>query len=754
MLARVIRNASAIMLSLGVLAAASPAAFSQQLAPASLVKVGSGSSIVSEPTTGGGEARAFRSKAQDEFSLHVVPTAIPPLIDGSLDDLCWRSAPVISAFTQVEPTEGAAPTERTEVRVLYDRDFLYFAIRCADARPDAIRGTQMQHDADLQSDDSVALILDTFGSRRSGYFFQTNPAGAKQEGLVEADGSINTNWDTIWSCRSRRDKDGWTTEIAIPFRSLSFDPASSAWGFNVERIIRHKQEIVRWAFPSRNKSISSLADVGALRDLSGIQSGIGLEVRPFLAARYRDQREGRDRQEFELKPGLDAFFRITPLVTAGLTLNTDFAETEVDARQVNLTRFPLYFPEKRGFFLEDANLFAFNASNGPRAFYSRRIGLSPNGEAVDILAGGKLAGRTGNLEFGLLDVELDESRTTPAANLAAARLSYRVLEESSVGAIFTHGSPSGTNDNWLAGGDLNYRNSHLFGNNVLTAQTWLLKSDGRGIDTRQMAFGGSLAYPNEPLWIAAEASQIDPDFNPGLGFVSRRGIRDYTAYARYRWRPGGYFRSVDFDFAPHLITNLRDEIETESWSAPSITLLNQRGDQLYAGFVSNRENLSEKFEIQPGVVIPRDDYRFNRAFLAVSTTSARPISAYGSVDAGEFYHGSSQKYGGGIECRASPRIFLSVQSELDHVDLPVGGFDVVVSSARLNLTLSPEVSWNTLVQHDNVSGELGLYSRLKWTVRPGSDIYLVFKNGFDAEDGRFRAKGTEISTKVSYTCRF
>jgi len=690
----------------------------------------------------------------NNFALRLIPTALPPVIDGALDDSCWRGAPEISDFTQVEPHEGAKPSERTEVRVLYDENNLYIAIRCHQREAHLVRGTQMQPDANLDSDDSIALIFDTFGRKRSGYLFRTNPAGAKQEGLISANGSVNTNWDTLWHSRSRLNAAGWSAEMAIPFHSLSFDPTSTVWGFNVERVIRDKQETVRWAFPFRNKSISSLADVGRLQGLSGLRQGLGLEVKPSLTARYLHDRFGRGHDDFDFRPSLDVFYHITSSMTAALTLNTDFGETDVDARQVNLTRFPLFFPEKRSFFLEDANLFGFSTYNGPRAFYSRRIGLSPGGEPLDILAGVKLSGRVGNLELGLLDVQVDEFANIDSTNLAVARLSYRIFEESSIGGIFTHGSPTGTGDNWVVGGDLNYRNSHVVGNNLMTAQTWFLKSDDVRRDGNQLAFGGSFAYPNEPFWLEAGVSQIGEDFNPGLGFVSRRGIRDYSAYTRYRWRPEGYIRTVDLEFSPRVVTNLNDEIETEYWTAPSLNILNQRGDSLAAGFVSEREVLADSFEIQPGVVIETGDYRFQRGYVVLSSTTARPLSVYGSLDAGEFYDGSSERYSAGMEWRVSPFIFVSAQSSLEAVDLPGGNFEVVVSSLRLNLTFNPDLSWNTLLQHDNVSDDLGVFSRIRWTFSPGNDVYLVFKLGFDAENLRFRSTSSEIISKIGMTFRF
>ncbi len=685
--------------------------------------------------------------------VQTLPTSIPPVIDGQLDDVCWTNAPTIDQFTQVEPREGAAPSERTELRLLHDRDYLYISVRCFDREPRKIVAKQMQRDANMDSDDTIALAFDTFGRKRTGYLFKVTPSGAIQDALLEADGAQNLEWDTVWKGRSRIDETGWTAEIAIPFRSLAFDPQRDVWGFNVERIIRRRQETVRWSAPFQNKSVTSLADLGGLRDLSGMRKGLGLEFKPFLVTRFGDNSTGK-KEGLDFEPGFDLFYSITPSLTAALTVNTDFAEAEVDKRQVNLTRFPLFFPEKRDFFLQDANLFSFGAYKGPLAFHSRRIGLGPAGETVDLLAGGKLTGRVGNLDIGLLDVQVDETDGLPSKNLAVGRASYRVLEESSVGGIFTYGDPDSGGDNALFGTDATYLNSHVFGNQVFKAQSWLMKGDASGVDGRQMAFGGSLRYPNEPLAAEIFASQIDADFNPALGFVPRRGIRQYGGKLGHRWRPGGYIRSVGLQVEPYYVTNLEGVIETESVTLPGLDLLNEAGDSLNLGFTTNRENFREGFEINPGVFVPGGDYRFNRGFALLSSTPARPLSAFGSVGVGEFYDGNSREYGAGIEWRVNEHTYLATEWSLSQIELPAGSFDVVVGLARVNFAFTPDLSWNTVAQYDNVSETMGVNTRLKWIVQPGSQIFLVFNYGFDAEDGRFQTLSTDITTKVVWTFRF
>ena len=685
-------------------------------------------------------------------SLRMIPTTVPPKIDGKLDDPCWQNAPTISEFTQVEPRAGAAPTERTEVRLTYDPDYLYIAVRCFDREPGKIVAKQMQREADLESDDTIALTFDTFAGKRTGYLFVVTPAGATEDALLEADGKPKSEWDTIWDARTRIDELGWTAEIAIPFKSISFDPGGSVWGFNVERVIRRKQEIVRWASPDLNKNVTSVADLGQLRDMSGMRQGLGIEFKPFFVAHHSDG-AGHD-SDFDFDPGFDLFYSITPSLTASLTLNTDFAEADVDKRQVNLTRFPLFFPEKRDFFLQDENLFGFGAYNGPLPFHSRRIGLGPAGETVDLLGGGKITGRIGDLDVGLLDVQVGDTEGVPSKNLGIGRASYRVGEESSVGGIFTYGDPTGPGDNWLAGADVNFRDSHFVGNNRLLAQGWALKTETGGDDDRQMAFGASVRYPNEPFAAEVFTSQIDDDFNPALGFVRRTGIRQYGGEVGYRWRPGGHIRSIGLQVQPYYITNLDNEIETMAWTLPGFDIVNEAGDSLNVGFTLNRENFLEDFEIQPDVVIPGGDYRFNRAYALLTSTLARPVSAFASVDIGGFYGGTSREFGGGLEWRMNSHVYLATQGTLSQVDLPEGAFDVVVGSVRANFTFTPNLSWNTVVQYDNVSETAGVNSRFKWTFRPGSDIFLVFNYGFDVEDGRFQTLSNDITTKLVWTFRF
>ena len=430
-------------------------------------------------------------------SLEVRPTATPPVIDGVLNDPAWRDAAHSEAFRQVYPGENTDPSERTELWITYDADNFYVAVRCHDsAGPAGIRAYSMQHDQDNGSDDIVRLVLDTFHRQSDGYYFALTAAGGKHDGLVQNKEEPNDQWDGLWTGRVSRDAGGWSAEFAIPAKSIAFDPANGTWGFNLARAIRRKQEIVRWAGLIRAKSETALSEAGELRGITGLRQGRGLEFRPFASATARSNPLPGEKS-FEFKPGLDFVWHVSPSLAATVTLNTDFADAEVDQRQVNLSRFPLFFPEKRSFFTQDASLFTFGGiQNDPLPFFSRRIGLADDGTKVDILGGAKLTGRAGPWTIGVLDVQTGEHAGVPGQNLFVGRLARQVLAESSVGLIATHGDPTGAGNNTLLGADFNYANSHLAGGKSLTVRTGLQLTDSARAGGTGTAATVAVNYPN------------------------------------------------------------------------------------------------------------------------------------------------------------------------------------------------------------------------------------------------------------------
>ncbi len=387
-----------------------------------------------------GEAPAQESLPDGarEKTVRIVQTASPPVIDGVLDEAAWQLAVPIDDLHEIQPTEYAPASERTVVYLLYDKDAIYIGARLYDRNANEIVARILRQGEEVFGDDWFSVLLDPFHDRRSGYRFMTNPNGLRQEGIFQNISEEQWDWEGIWHTASTIDEQGWVTEIAIPFKTLSFNPDNDTWGINFRRAIARRDERTGWVSRNRNSDPSTS---GMVVGLAGLEQGLGLDVVPSLSVSERRPFDGTA-STTDTDPSLDVFYKLSPSLTAALTINTDFSATEVDDRQVNLTRFGLFFPEKRDFFLQDADIFEFGGleQNG-RPFFSRRIGLSDSGEPIDLEVGGKVTGRIGRWNIGTLSVRQDELETLPADNATVARASANLLEESNIGMIVTEGNP-------------------------------------------------------------------------------------------------------------------------------------------------------------------------------------------------------------------------------------------------------------------------------------------------------------------------
>lgn len=354
------------------------------------------------------------------------------VLDGVLDEPVWARATSAGEFVQQDPVLGATPTERTEVRIAFNRTHLYMGVICFDSEPDKLAGNTSKRDEFLSADDRFMWTMDTFLNQQTGYFFEMNPAGLMADALMGPGGSNNREWDGIWNARVRQSEIGWVIEIDIPFRTLAFDPNAPAWGINFQRTVRRKSEELLWTGYQRNQGLRRMANAGLLVGLSDVSAGRGFEVKPYLAG-YLDTPGGGGPRKTEADIGLDAAYNITPSLRAVGTVNTDFAETEVDQRRVNLTRFPLFFPEKRTFFLDGSTFYDFPNN----VFFSRRIGLV-EGNPQRILGGGKLTGQVGSNDLGALYVRTAEDEGALGEDFLVGRWRRRVLQQSYFGAIYTN----------------------------------------------------------------------------------------------------------------------------------------------------------------------------------------------------------------------------------------------------------------------------------------------------------------------------
>ncbi len=678
-----------------------------------------------------------------------------PVIDGVINPDEWAGAATITDFTQVDPIEGGEPSERTIAYVAFDSDRLFVAIRAEDSDASGIRATQMKRDGDFAFDDVLSISIDPFFNSRDGYLFEMTPPGAKRDALLENNRNRRFDWDGIWRGRTSMDAGGWSAEFSIPYKTIGFNPNSDRWGLNIERRIRRKQETIRWAGPQRTRGLASVSSAGIIEGLEDLEKGIGLDIKPFITFKYADRDGDRPDTDFEVEGGVDLFYKITPDLTFAVTVNTDFAETEVDERRVNLTRFSLFFPEKRDFFLQDAGLFEFGGiRRNPLPYFSRRIGIGPDGKPIDIIAGLKLTGRIGDLNVGLLNVQLDEGPDgLDAKNVTVGRFSYNVLEESQIGIITTIGDPQTNGDNFLIGTDFNYRNSTDFGDDVLTANAFFMHTETSGVSGPQNAFGGRVRMASDNVeWFAA-FTQIDDTFNPALGFSNRRGIREYIANARKRWRPTGWIDRVDIRGSTDFITDTAGNLETYELEA-RFEMENRAGDEMSLEVTNNFEDLDEDFEIQPGVVIPDDDYTFTRGRFAAFSSSSRPLRVGGSVEFGEFFDGDRLDLVGEFEWRPNRFFAIDAEYEENHVDLPDGDFVVRIARSGVDINFTPFVSWDSTIQWDNISELLGINSRVKWIIDPGQEVFFVVNQGFTTEGSEFESLATEVTLKVGLTIRF
>ena len=695
------------------------------------------------------------------------------VVDGSLDEAAWRQAPTIGDLVQRIPVAGAAPTERTEVRLLYDEDNLYIGVICHDAEPDRVLASQMARDASLNADDRLAIVLDTFRDQSNAFHFATNPAGAMVDGLVFANGETNDDWDGIWIVRTARTGAGWSAEFAIPFKTLSFPAGETAWGFNISRTIQRKLEENRWTGARFQTQFFQISEAGRITNLEGLQQGVGLDIRPFMARLWPRPDTGGD--TVVGKPGVDLFYNITPSLKLSFTANTDFGETEVDARQINLTRFSIFFPEKRTFFLQDAGVFNFATTGidppggipGTGAeifpFFSRRIGLL-GGQEVPIDYGAKLTGRVGRTEVGMLDVRTRGVRDADAGNLLVGRLKRNFLEQSYVGAILTNGDPASGLSSSTVGVDMRLAtSSFLGGNRNMVVNAFGLRSDNEGVADNNASFGFGAHYPNDRFEGQILWREIQENFDPAIGFVQRSNVRMLRVAGSFNPRPNPStgIQQMYHDVFYTRFTRLDNGL-VESWDIYA-TLVDwhfNSGDSLHSLFDLNPtyERLFEPFEISPGVVLPVGEYRFMPMRIFFTSAQKRRVQGSIGLTFGNYWSGTAQSLRTGISYKLPPNFLVSFNADQTFASLPEGEFVARIYSSEVNYAVSPFLTFSNLIQFDNRSGNLGLQSRVHWTIEPGSDLFFVFGQGWvhDLERGyrEFRRQDSRLATKLQYTFRF
>ena len=499
--------------------------------------------------------------AQDTLSVELGTKSVSigrghaPVIDGHLDEDAWQAAIIVDDLHQIRPIEYSMPSEKTEIRIYYDDDALYIGARMFDSQPEEMNANTLRQGAHFWGDDYLSIIVAPFNDKRNGYRFQLNPNGIRMEMLFYDTSGQDWNWNGIWQGMASRNDSGWVAEISIPFKTLSFNPQNETWGINFTRDLGRKSEMSGWVSRNSSQDPSIAGEASGFKDL---KLGKGLDIVPSLTLKQKKDFDFSV-NENNAEPSLDLFYKITPSLNGSLTLNTDFSATEVDARQLELSRFSLFFPEKRTFFLRDADIFRFarvggrlgygltgtssfsqpDLENG-RPYFSRRIGLSATGQPADLNAGAKLSGRVGRWNIGGLAIQQDQFDNVHATDIFVGRITANVLEESSAGILITDGDPRSNLENSVAGVDFVYNNTRLPGGRSMQSEVWYQESRTEGVDTDQSAYGLRLRAPNVLGWRGGIGiKQIDKNFFPALGFVNRAGIRDQTFELGYSRRVSG-----------------------------------------------------------------------------------------------------------------------------------------------------------------------------------------------------------------------
>ena len=707
-----------------------------------------------------------------------------PTVDGDLSDRAWQASEVGTDFIQHEPLDGVPATEQTQVRVVFTDSTIYFGIAAFDANPDAIIAKEMERDSRIYQDDSIILLLDTFHDGRNAYAFETNLNGARTDTLVTDEGrDLNLEWDGIWSVASRKTSDGWSAEVAIPISTLRFDPAAPAWGFNVQRYIAHKREMTHWSGLPREvgvlgqvgsevQPVHRVSMAGELTGLTGLAQSAQLQIKPFVVGDV-----GED-PRLDLDPategdyGLDLKWGVTRSLALDLTWNTDFAEVEVDELQTNLTRFSLYFPEKRDFFLENAGIFDFGPPHRRfyeppvlKAFFSRRVGLDA-GRQVPIDWGARLTGRMGGWDIGVLrvataDVDRDEG-TLPANAFTVARLKRNVGERSSIGAMLTEAVPDGELANRVAGVDFVYKPGPkvIFGgfwsNSGISEEAAASPGDAASAgasDTGESAYGFNFDYQGRALTVFLDAQEIEEEYDPKAGFLLRRNVRHLNPLIQ--WLPRierGFIRSWFTElYVDYYETLDGGELESKRIDILPIGMRMTTEDRWRIGYVLQTENLLEPFEVSPGVVIPPGRYEFNTVDAAAFTNQTRLFGVRGRISVGDFYNGTQTSGRFTFNFRISKHVKAETRWVFNDVELPQGAFDVGLYSQVVNFTFTPNLRLNTILQYNDLSGDLGTNIRLHWIYKPGSDLFVVYNENWMAEDLRYRqSTHRQIAVKFTY----
>ena len=699
--------------------------------------------------------------AAGRATLRAMRLEEPLDIDGALDERLYRDSPPASDFIQVLPNEGESATEQTEIWVAFDGENLYVSGRCHNTAPESEWvANDMRRDG-TGLGQYVGILLDTFHDRRNAVELVINPLGGRLDGQITNERAWNGDWNPVWSVRAGRFDGGWTFEAAIPFKSLRYRPGrAQTWGFNVERRVVWKNEYSALVPLPASWGYGAIMQVSQAATLVGIEApdaGIDLEVKPYAIGETNGVRAGGSRLANDATGdlGLDVKYGVTENLVADLTLNTDFAQVEADEQQVNLTRFSLFFPEKREFFLENQGVFAFGGeagagqfagiSNTPILFYSRRIGLH-QGREVPIDAGGRLTGRIGRYSLGILSLRTADApaadapaTNAPATNFSVLRIRRDILRRSNIGAMFTGRSVSragpGSNEAYGVDGLFSFYQNL----NISTYWAETRTPGARGLGDDETSYRAQLDYTGDRFGLQVERLAVGEDFNPEIGFLRRSDFEQNFGRFRFSPRPRSIesIRQLFWEGQLDYITDRQGLPETRQ-ARGRFAMELENSDLLDVIYNRNYEFLEHPFPIAPGVTIPAAGFRFDDVEVGYSLGQQHRVSGRVSAQHGGFYGGTktSVNFGfgsafSGTRVELTPQLSIEPNLSFNRVDLPVGRFDTTLASARTIYAVNPLMFVSALVQYNSATGSVGTNVRLRWEYHPGSELFIVYNENRD-----------------------
>jgi hypothetical protein len=693
-----------------------------------------------------------------------IDAADAPIIDGNLSDPAWSRAIVIDDFYQRGPDVGEPGTERTELRIMYDENNFYVGVYNYHSTPNDIVLRAMARDGQLYTSDSVTVTLDPGATRRNGYSFQIAASGGRADALLQNNSSALNSWDTIWDGKAQVMADGWVAEFAIPFRSISYEPGETVWGFDLSRSIRAKSEWVNWSAYLPNTYRADVSMSGTLTGIENIRPVLGLDIQVYGTARYHHDWKGLNNNSISGTGGGNAYYKITPALTGTLTLNPDFSDSPLDDRQVNTTRFSLFQAETRDFFLQDAAAFEFggrnftnhnsdfsNTNNG-RPFFSRNIGLVDQ-RPVSLIGGGKLSGEYAGFGVGAFSVLTSHTADAPRQILSVARVSRPILEESRIGLIVTNGDPTGETRNTVAGADFQYRNINFFPNKRLLADFYYQGSFSSK-DGQDSSLGVGLQYPNEPWGWRFNAKQVGDEFTPALGFTNRTSIREYDGHIQRRWRlRDSALRQYTLVGDNILITGLDNNVESRI-SRFQAELETSRNDRAFLSVVDYYESVPEAFDLPDDVPVSAGAYAWTNIAGRFQTTPARSWQFRVEIECCRFYDGDGVDTLVNLNLRPSQYFELRMGYKSQFISLPTGSVDIHILSLNSVVNFTPDMQLALEAQFDNISQDFALSARYRWEYQPGNELFVAFGQTAQVLDSRFKAQTSLFSVRLGQTFRF